>query len=388
MTIEVLRKLRNYFLKLFKFFITNMQLKHFLAILGFLLFCGYIWLRFIRTRMPKHIPFTLSILGLILLVYICIVYSYIVISLIRKSTKENSIITQLIKILYKPLEAFDQSWKNISYINSYYNKAIIFLTLNLQYIFKEHYFYILFAIFSRIVLISVLYIDIFYFHKLHYIYKVLFLGIFLFLNRYIIYSLKMWKDKAIVNLNLFISSVTVKYRRDIMSFLMEKAIEDGTYDPNDPDWDLEDEIPPTFDISLKNYIEIETKSIMNNNINLWNLIHTTDLSKNNYYINNKRNSIAYNKEIERLDIEIKSIVNLNMMLEYYNISKNMQEFKNIRILIFSNYLLCWLYILIISLPSLNILHLISIMIYLLNTLKGIEEPFTGELLMNLEPFYQ
>ena len=371
-------------LKHFTSFFKNIQLNHVLALIGFLLFLTFVWLRFIRKRLPKDIPFTLSILGLLLLIYICCIYGYIVVSLIRKSSKENIIIKQIIEILYKPLVVFDQSWKNISYIQPHYYNMIRYIVTNFQYIFKYHYFYIVFAIFPRIILLLVLYVDIFYFHKLYYIYRILFLSIFLFLNRYIVYSLKMWKDNSIVLLKLDISSLTVKYRRDVMSFPMEKAIADGTYDPNDPDWDLEDEIPPTFAISLKNYIEIETKSIINDNENLWYIVNTTDKSDNLYYKDKIFNKEAFNKLLDKLKNTLKSVIQSNIIVEYYNISKNMQEFINIRILIFLCYLLCWLYILILSLPSLN--H-IDLLLVLINGLKAIEEPFTGELLITMKPFY-
>lgn len=371
-------------LKHLKSFFKNIQLNHILALIGFLLFLTFVWLRFIRKRLPKDIPFTLSILGLLLLIYICCIYGYIVVSLIRKSSKENIIIKQIIEILYKPLVVFDQSWKNISYIQPHYYNMIRYIVTNFQYIFKYHYFYIVFAIFPRIILLLVLYVDIFYFHKLYYIYRILFLSIFLFLNRYIVYSLKMWKDNSIVLLKLDISSLTVKYRRDVMSFPMEKAIADGTYDPNDPDWDLEDEIPPTFAISLKNYIEIETKSIINDNENLWYIVNTTDKSDNLYYKDKIFNKEAFNKLLDKLKNTLKSVIQSNIIVEYYNISKNMQEFINIRILIFLCYLLCWLYILILSLPSLN--H-IDLLLVLINGLKAIEEPFTGELLITMKPFY-
>ena len=371
-------------LKHLKSFFKNIQLNHVLALIGFLLFLTFVWLRFIRKRLPKDIPFTLSILGLLLLIYICCIYGYIVVSLIRKSTKENIIIKQIIEILYKPLEVFDQSWKNISYIQPHYYNMIRYIVTNFQYIFKYHYFYIVFAIFPRIILLLVLYVDIFYFHKLYYIYRILFLSIFLFLNRYIVYSLKMWKDNSIVLLKLDISSLTVKYRRDVMSFPMEKAIADGTYDPDDPDWDLEDEIPPTFAISLKNYVEIETKSIINDNENLWYIVNTTDKSDNLYYKDKIFNKEAFNKLLDKLKNTLKSVIQTNIILEYYNISKKMQEFINIRILIFLCYLLCWLYILIISLPSLNYIDLLLVLI---NGLKVIEDPFTGELVINMKPFY-
>ena len=83
-----------------------------LIIVGLLMFSAYIWLRFIRLRLPRDIPFNLSILGLIILIEICTIYGYILFALLRKDKEPNPIVVYIIDQVYKPLIAFDNFIKD------------------------------------------------------------------------------------------------------------------------------------------------------------------------------------------------------------------------------------------------------------------------------------
>src|ERR1700728_3749034 len=93
--------------------------KYFLILFGAITFGIFIWLRFIRERLPREIPFSLSLLGFIILIELCIIYLYIVISLIRIN-KQNSLMSSIIDLLFKPLEEFDYFWKHLSFIQEQY----------------------------------------------------------------------------------------------------------------------------------------------------------------------------------------------------------------------------------------------------------------------------
>lgn len=84
-------------MKLYK----ELFIKPCLIILGFLTFWYYIWLLFIRTRVPKVIPFeSLSFYTLCFIVYIIYI-------LIKKNQEENPLVTKLLELFYKPLDSFD-----------------------------------------------------------------------------------------------------------------------------------------------------------------------------------------------------------------------------------------------------------------------------------------
>jgi len=68
----------------------------------------------------------------------------------------------------------------------------------------------------------------------------------------------------------------------------------------------------------------------------------------------------YIKELLRKFIEegVDKILKISLVLEYYKkISEDNIKIKRLKILIYANYLLCWLCVLIISLPSLNVAEL-------------------------------
>jgi len=168
-----------------------------LTIIGAILFMAFIWYRFIRERLPKDIPLKLSFLGFCILVSICGIFLYIVVSLIRQSKSVDPLIKQIVDSIYIPLKTFDHYIKKLSYTNNTYKYGINFLAYILgPLIIDSTLFYYLFMIIPRLILLTTLYIDIFWFHKLYYIYKILLIGSVIFLGKYIIYSFKYAIDKS------------------------------------------------------------------------------------------------------------------------------------------------------------------------------------------------
>jgi hypothetical protein len=142
-----------------------------IIIIGFAMFSTFIWLRFIRERLPRDIPFNLSIISFIILIEICCIYGYILFTLLRKYKEPNPIILYLIDQVYKPLIAFDNFLKNLPGIQAIYLRFMIFLSYKCIFIFKDtSMFSIIFYILPRLVLVTALFIDTFYLHKLYYIY--------------------------------------------------------------------------------------------------------------------------------------------------------------------------------------------------------------------------
>ena len=63
--------------------------KYYLIILGGIIFTLYFWSRFLRVRSSKVLPLNLSVLGFFILLYTCLIFAYILISLlfIRKGNE-------------------------------------------------------------------------------------------------------------------------------------------------------------------------------------------------------------------------------------------------------------------------------------------------------------
>src|ERR1700677_5398872 len=261
-----------------------------MSILGLLIFTAFIWFRFVRERLPKDIPFNLSIEGLFILLWICMIYLYIIYTLSTKNKLSNAFLNNLINNIFKPLEALDHSIKNHRLINPYYKRFIIYLSNKLDPILHDNrLYYYTFAIFPRLVLVTALWIDVFWFHKLFYIYKVLLIGILLILNRYIIYSLKYAKEHFITQLEPLIYPPTIPYDHGICA----KVYYNGDEELADEEYDEE----PTMCLPLRDFIKYASESIYYYNKILRYTIITKDEYKEIYC---KKHHISFPKDSKSL----------------------------------------------------------------------------------------
>jgi len=328
---------------------------HKLIFLGALMFSIYIWARFIRKRLSKDIPFHPNILGFAILIEICCIYAYIVFALMRPPKEPNPIVEEVINLLYKPLEDFDYFWKNAKLIRKSYKTFMLFLLEKLKrIIIKNNIFYFYFAIFPRLVFIFIMFIDVFIFNKLHYIYYVILLGILLFLSKYIIYSIKIRKNQLLEKFMLYYDAVSTPYVYGV--------------DPDDNEEDEDWEPAPTMALAPDIFVKHQVNCLVYQNTKPDYMI----FAMTDYYV--RKSKIKYNIPLEQqisLDFlrlirekreqHLNTIIDLSVLLEYYELSKSHQDLKLIKQLIFINYLVFWIYVLIISLPYLNIPDLITIM---------------------------
>ena len=80
---------------------------YFIIALGFILFSIYIYYRFIRERLPKDIPFNLSVLGFFLLIQVCCIYTYIIWKYLKPKKEPNEFFIQISNFIFEPLDKFD-----------------------------------------------------------------------------------------------------------------------------------------------------------------------------------------------------------------------------------------------------------------------------------------
>ena len=307
-----------------------------LIIIGITMLLGFIWLRFIRPRLPKEIPFNLSLLGFCILLNLCAIYIYIVINLLRKPKPLNPIIKEITDFIYIPLETLDHYVKNLSYINKPYKRFIIFLASNLNYCLERtNWFYYAFEILPRIILVTVLFTDVFGHHELYFIYKFLLLSVFILVSKYIKYSFKYAKEHFIESL-----ATTLNI---IMDY--EYAIQVVTFNEDEYDY-----IPETIGVPLQDFIDFQTTTFINQQE--YYPYMTFHLRYDDSYYT-KRNLPQPRKfTSEEIDTRVKNILQLSLLIAYYDLTQTNHNVKILRVLIFFNYLICWLYILLISLPSL------------------------------------
>lgn len=181
-----------------------------LILLGTTMITWIIWVRFIRERLPKDIPFELTEISFYVLLYVCCIYLYIIKSLlIPKET--NPIITKIIKILYTPLVTLDESVKNNKLFFKLYNKILIYAIIRVDSFTysQSKMIYICYNILPRAFLVTLLSINVFYFHRLELIYDFIFIGLIPLLHRYIKYSFKHAKEQYIKTLNIKYDEVVI-----------------------------------------------------------------------------------------------------------------------------------------------------------------------------------
>jgi hypothetical protein len=306
--------------------------QYILIIIGLFVFIIFIWLRFIRERLPKNIPLNLSILGFCILLGTCSIFIYIIISLFRESKPIDPLLKQIFDIIYVPLKTLDHYIKDLSYTNNTYKYGINFLAYILgPLIIDSRLYYYIFEIVPRLILLTTLHIDVFWFNKLYYIYKVLLIGIFIFVGKYIIYSFKYAKEHFIESFQHYVSLV-MAYEHASQVIVLD-AEED-------------DDIPPTMNVPLPIFIEFQTNTFMQQgsyyDYMQWHIPYS-------FF---EKNIPRRDYSIEDATIIINNILKISLIIDYYQIiTNNDKPIKDIKKLIYINYLLCWSYILIVSIPS-------------------------------------
>jgi hypothetical protein len=326
-----------------------------LVLFGGMLLIVFIWFRFLRERLPKMIPFQLSLLGFCLLLTTCGLFLYIIISLLREDKQDKPVdplIKHITNSLYIPLETFDHYIKNLSYTNNTYKYGINFLAyLFGPLIINSTLFYYLFIIIPRLILLTTLYIDIFWFHKLYYIYKVLLIGILIFLGKYIIYSFKYAKECFMESFQPYVDiQMPYLYASQVVEVLSTEE-EDEDYD-----------IPTMMVVPLDVFIEFQTASFLQQQ----HYPYMSTLSRRN-----QPNKIPRDFSLEEIQTRITNLLKISLILSQYNVVHNSDLLKNLKILIYLNYFLCWSYILIASLPSLYYASFEALWV-----IQDIENPFS------------
>jgi hypothetical protein len=374
-------KMNNILLTLIKY---SHKLFYFLLILlGITITSWIIWARFIRERLPKDIPLDLTEIKFYFLLYICILYLYIIKSLLIPK-EPHALIVKLIEILYAPLVTLDKSIKNNKYFLKTYNKMLTFGIERVDtFTFSQmQMLYISYNILPRAFLVTLLCINVFYFHKLELIYDFILIGIFPLLHRYIKYSFKYAKEQYIKSLNNKYDQVWVL---------------DVNY--TKVDWELNPEtmIYHNKMVSIEEYVKIQVENYFSKTTEDKIEYNGEVFAKEEIYVQYERDKYG-NKNIELTDedyVIIKKEFNETMtilltlcrFLELYSFMTLISYIKYTRVLIYTAYFICWTYVLFVSYKSVGDFSLTKQVItwvtpyieYLISYIECIE-PFSGILL--------
>jgi hypothetical protein len=285
-----------------------------------------------------------------------------------------------------------------AYTKPYFNAFIQYLGNKLRYITtqKSLVLYIIWYILPRTVLIIVLMVDTFYFHKLKNIYSIAFLTLVIFICYYIIYSIKITVKQYTEYLDYYyIVEITSKDYEDSHYFI---DIEDIRWDQISInyfkdikyyEWSeyIDDSYEKTENyLKIQRFIDIQTTALWLNYtpyaykcLPNWNIVekyysYTYRQSNRMWDLRKipKKDLVILEKEF---NILLPITIQLQLFLETYeSISKKHPFIKYMLIIITSLYFFTWLYILFVSFYS-YLPHIDTISLIL--DIQDTYEPFSG-----------
>ena len=330
----------------------------------------------------------------------------------KNNTNNNNFIKKLSKIFFIPFEKSDRFIKNkinTKYINFFINinklkkkndnkNALDYLLpVSLKNIYKKKnypkakYFYIIFNIIPRIILISILIIDIFIFQRVEYFYTFVLLSLFPLCHRYMKYSLQNIEKDIIYYLQLRFDNVELednainknfsryilhasdnpdkypgnKYHEKMCTieeyFAILKEVEEYNYMVYRTciDNDKEDEFDDNDDdiLDKQKYIDLDSYYFINNNFfykNLKDKLKIEKKDKEKYTEIERKKIKEYTKKYTD-NFETLVIINndIKIFVDYYNKIEEIFRIKVTRVIIYMFYFICWFFILYKSIHTVN-----------------------------------
>ena len=325
----------------------------------------YIWFQFIRERLPRDIPFDLSLIGFFILLSIIIVFMLIIKREIKPiNSNYKGFLLKILSILFQPFYTLN----NFLQHNNYFRFACIkIFKLFFKYLFSTvnytkntadiRVLIFIWTFIPRILLLMIFYVDIFYFHQLYFIYVFAIISFMPLLYKYFIYLMK-------------------KYEEEFITFL-ENWYEIEEINTNELPLDGENYT------TIRAFVDMQSFNLY---FSSTSLLYKCSLKYNliqKYYPHIKNWADLNQQQINFLEKDFHDLIPLIIKMNYFffaytiDIKDIIQDTKKLNILLYSLYLIGWLYILIISLPT---FHLLPFEEILLKSFQDNFEPFSNLLL--------
>lgn len=345
----------------------NTKKSFFLSLIGVLFIITFVWFRFIKERLPRDIPFNLSLISLTVIIVISLSYLYIMYkTFFTRSSKINTMLKPIVLFLLKPLVSSNQL-----ILNSILGKKILLFSSDIMLKLlllrkKQHdsFFIYSFTFILPKALFGICFlIDCFYYEQLYLIYRCAFVISLPLIIKYLLYCSQ----------HIYDIPELEKY------FLVEITSKDIVYSENDFDdkgflklhlpvrfWNLSD---MEFDIAPMtthyNYVKLN-KVILYQSTELWSfdspheykVLHI-DERKDVIFLSDKpsKHTSLSTKDCENI---LNFYININILKqsfdfirEYYLKNKTNFNRLNFFINIWNGLILfCWVYILTKSLHTL------------------------------------
>lgn len=321
-----------------------------------------IWFRFLKSRLPKDIPFSMLVLSFFVILCSTMVYAYIIYRLLKPS-KSNKLLKEIQGYFLAPLKELN------NFLLGYHNIENVFIPVY-KYINNISLFYLVTNILPRIITVIALFIDIFMMTKFQYTYKVIYITLVPLVTRYFIYSLSMIKDHWITMLSLIIRPVSTPY---VIGVHPDEWPENQTEDTEE--YDI---LPDFMNLPLDVFIPYQINYIVSGQKPPAYHVHTTKEMYKKYRIEfNVKELMSEHLKIidDRISNEIEKILSLAVfILSYEKAQMTYKYLRNIKIILYASYIICWSYFLYLATPK---VIWISGLMSLLHTLPCMEDPFGG-----------
>ena len=369
-----MKHILSYFRKIIQliFVYKNVFLLYISLLMGIILCSIFIYVKFLRYRVPKEIPFSLTEFGFYVLIFICFGYLYAVKQII-KPKMPHSFIIKIITYIITPLVILDQHTKKLPIIKLYYAKL-------------EHYFeekalsfgsierailIFLCKIIPGLLLLIIFFIDVFFVNKIEIFYFFVFLNIITIIYQYYKYCLGQLKTKSTTYLNSKYDSVVMMDRESEYVSIWERNPFAIYHDKT---------------VSVKEYFDIQLQTIYKdyNNENSTIDYYGIPFSKEEYYLQYR---LLYNKvdiELNTEDYEFlrqdfyqiePKLLGLMAYLDLNKTTYEMYNIKKLQIMIYISYFFIWSYILYKSFHTLTDIPMTLNMLKLLTSYTIKINPF-------------
>jgi hypothetical protein len=312
-------------------------IKLILFILCFIFLISLFWYRFIRERLPRDIPYKMSVFSFIIILLICTGLIFSIISIIvEHKPKQYNILIIIQKYFYKPSGFFINYIKDNEITASYFKRYLI---LFVDYVEKLNYnkVYLFMELIPRIIIVSTFFLDVIYYHHMYYFYKILLLGIIVLIVKNILFCFKHLADQTIS---------IIEERAEIYCFNIVNDKEPGV----------------TLILSGEEFVNQQVYRIINGKP----LINSGVVSKMSF-VNAEKKRLnlpdTFRLNLIKLRDETRKVINMAIALlkiiNLYEKEKEKEKYKYMSMIISTIYLICWVYILIVSFHKIDFVSFIE-----------------------------
>ena len=351
-----------------------------LPFLGFILISFYIWGRYIRTRLPRDIPFNLTLWWLVVLIFMCCGYIYIIYRILNPKMPPQ-IILNFIGQISNIIKAFDNYLKQFSIVSQNYKYIFISLAnlINYNNFVTWKKLLIIIDILPQLILLFALIIDVFYYQQLFYFYKVIWMTLLLFLVPFCLYTFNYINELLILYWERNSKHVRIPYMKGVLppkEDFMHEEYDDSEDDFNQP--------PGYMFIPFRTFIQLYFNEIYfcQNTPNFRYSVEPTIEWRYHFF---KTYNLTWESSFDKLEfniiakdvniiLQLSSILYSHKLIITYTNVPYIQRYM--KALIYLGYLICWGYILYKSLHTLQDFNITIELLEILKEYAKIEEPFS------------